>query len=227
MFRERTAEDLVSDVRSRADMVGSDFVEDEEILGYLNTEYAELWSRVRRNEGHPHARKSKAYTVDSDTTLYDLPFDFWDVQSVVANLGGRTVVLEPFMEGERDALTSPLVYPNGYSPRYRVQGDYLEILPATQSFTATLYYTPGSPRLRLGQTPPDTVKGFNGYEDAMVFGAVATCLQKQESDPSFWLAQRERIYRLIEANAAQRDASHPERVTDVTGGIAWPWPWGH
>lgn len=198
-------------------MENSTFVTDEEITEYLNQELAELHGRIKLAEGQPHFRSSRNISVTNGTALYALPVDFLSVQRMTCVIDGITRDMEPFMEGERSGLlNSHLVYPYSLAPRYRIQAGNIEILPSTRTFTATLWYVSSCPRLEDGS---DTFDGFNGYEVAAIFGTCATMLAKEESDPSFYLGQKERIYRHIDAMAAQRDASHPERVTDVHGSL--------
>ncbi len=220
MARLRTAEDCVLDVRKRAGLEFSELVDDDEILEYLNQEFAELRSRIRRNEGQPHHRTTKTIAVTAGTSLYDLPLDCWELLGIEATIGGLTRRVEPFMENERAGLRDALLPTTYATPMYRYASrTQIEFLPATLSFSAILKYVQGEPRLRLHQTPPDTIDGFNGYEIAGIYGAVATCREKEGLDPSFYEARKAKILTLIDANAAQRDAGAPERVTDVTGGI--------
>lgn len=220
MARTRTLADLILDVRQRTNQENSTFVTDAEVTEYLNQEIAELYARIVQAQGPEHYRSSVPVPVVSGTALYALPADFWQLQALEATLGGITGRLRPFMQTEHARLQNaqPFAW---YSPiRYRLQANNLEILPATQTFTATLYYTPAPPRLVSGT---DVLDGFAGYEVAAIYGACATVLQKEESDPSFYLAQRDRIYAHIQSVAAQRDANEPERIQDVTTN---DWPWG-
>ncbi len=220
MARLRTAEDCVLDVRKRAGLEFSELVDDDEILEYLNQEFAEIRSRIRRNEGQPHHRTTKDLAVTAGTSVYDLPLDCWELLGIEATIGGVTGRIEPYMENERAGLRNALLPSTFARPMYRYASrTQIEFLPATVSFTALLKYVAGEPRLRLGQTPPDTIDGFNGYEIAGIYGAVATCREKEGLDPSFYEGRKAKMLALIDANAAQRDAGAPERVTDVTGGL--------
>lgn len=220
MSRTRTAEDLVTDVLQRTGLENSEFVSPAEVMEFVNQELAELRSHIRRAEGHPHKRSSFTIPVVAGTSLYAITAaDFWELMSIEISIGGLNRQLEPFMENERARLINTQIYPYSSSPMYRVMGDSIEFLPSTQTFTATVFYAPNAPRLRLGIVPPDTVDGYNGYEIAAIYGACATVREKEETDPSFFLGQKDRIYKLIEANAANRDAGHPERVTDATGAL--------
>lgn len=219
MSRTRTLTNLIADVRQRTNMeTETDYVTDAEITEYLNQELAELYTHLVSAEGQPHFRSSTPINVTAGISLYALPSDFWRIQEVVASLDGVFRTLEPFMSGERSELANTQLLSahlvNG--PRYRIQADNLEFLPSTRTFTATLFYTRNSPRLVAGS---DTVDGFNGYEVAAIYGTCATIMRKDDADPSFWSMQKDKIYRHIDAMAAHRDASHPERVMDVTGDL--------
>ncbi len=141
----------------------------------------------------------------------------------MANVDGVYRDLTPYMEGERAELLNTQYLGASFSdgPRYRIQADTVEFLPATRSFTGTVFYTRCSPRITAGTT----MDGFNGYELGMIYGACATVLTKEESDPSFYVMLKDRLYRNLDTLAAQRDASHPERVTDVTGDLGFGGEW--
>ena len=122
------------------------------------------------------------------------------------------------MEYERASLLNSQYFSASRSggPRYRIQADNIEFLPTTRDLSVEMFYVRDSPRL---SDDTDTVDGFNGYEVAAIYGACATVLQKEESDPTFYLTQKDRILKRIDALAAHRDGSHPERAVDVTGDL--------
>lgn len=220
MARERSLADMIADVRQRSNMEHSEFVTDDEITEYLNQELAELWSHLTQGGGQPFYRSYYDIDVEEGTSLYPLPADFWVLQGVDATIDGITGALDSFMPLERARMTGAAVEsPWGLcSPvRYRVQAGNIEFLPATRTFTARLWYTPSCPRL---ESPLETFDGFNGFEMAAIYGAVAAVKDKEETDPSFYAGQKERIYRHIDSLAGMRDASRPERVQDVIGGLS-------
>lgn len=213
MARTRTLTEMIADVRVRTNLETSTFVTDAEITEYLNQELAELWARIAQGSGAPHYRSAYSIAVAVGQTLYPLPADYWQCQGVEATIDGSTYRLRSFAPAERAALASSLTrYPWFDATKYRIQAENIEFQPVNQAFDAVLYYTPSQPRLINGG---DTFDGYNGYEMAAIYGACATCQAKEETDPTFYLAQRSRIYDLIESLAAQRDASEPERVQDV------------
>lgn len=219
MSRTRTLTLMIADIRQRTNQEESTFVTDAEITEYLNQELAELWVRLTSGGGQPHYRAFTDIPVASPVSTYALPADFWQLQGVDATIDGITGALMPFMPLQRAAMTrtsaaSPWTLSNPI--RYRLQAANIEFLPATQTFTARVWYTPICPRLVTGS---DVFDGFNGYEMAAIYGACATVLAKEESDPSFYVGQKQRIYNLIDSLSGNRDASQPERVQDVMGGL--------
>lgn len=205
---------MANDVRLRTNFVNSTFVTDAEIYEYLNQALAELWARLVQGSGAPFYRSAITYAVTTASPLYPLPADFWQVQSVEATIDSITYTMRSFAPHERAILTNNQTsrYPYLATTRYRIQAENIEFQPVSQSFSATLYYSPAMPRLL---SAGDTFDGYNGYEMAAIYDACASVCAKEESDPSFFMAQRDRIYKLIETLAGQRDASEPERVQDV------------
>lgn len=226
MARTRTLQQMIDSVRVNTDNRDSqEFVTDDEIKEILNEELAALHAQMTMNEGQPHFRSQIDYPVTEGTSLYPLPDDFYRVQEVVANIDGLSQALTPFMARERADLLNTSWFYNDRSggPKYRIQGDNIEVLPATRSFTLSLFYTRSCPRL---EDPADTTDGFDGYENAAVFGATARVHKMEDTDPSEYEAKKAEIYQRINAQAAARDASAPERVNDVTYALdVWPVGW--
>lgn len=214
MSRSRTLTAMISDVRLRTNQENSTFVTDSEITEYINQELAELWTRLVMAQGQPHYRSSTTISVVTPTAIYALPADFWTVQEVSGTANGSTFNLRPFMANEHAALSSTGIFAPYGPVMYRIQAGNIEFRPATESFTATVYYTSYQPRLVAGS---DTFDGFNGFEMCAIAGACATVLAKEESDPSFYLSLKDRFYTTAERAAAHRDMSSPERVQDVVG----------
>lgn len=216
MSRTRTLTNFIADCRRLAKMENSTFCSDADITELLNQEIAELHARIVQAQGQVHYRSSTTISVVSGTSLYSLPNDFWQVQGVEATINGVTGPLFPFMPTERAALTDDAATSRVF---YRVQAGNIEFLPDTETFTATLYYTPCATRLANGS---DTFDGFNGYEMAAIYGTVAMMLAMEDADPTFWEGRKQNLLRQIDALAAQRDASNPERVQDVmSSGEEW------
>jgi hypothetical protein len=218
MARSRTLTNLLLDVRQRTNQENSTFVTDAELTEYLNQELAELWTRLVLAQGQPHYRSSTTHSVVPPTALYALPADFWTLQEVTSTANGSTVTLLPFMTSEHGALINSTLLVSQSPVRYRLQAGNIEFRPATEAFTATLYYTSTSPRLSAGG---DTFDGFNGFEMCAIAGVCATVFAKEDSDPRFYSEQKDRFYQVAERAAAHRDMANPERTQDVTSHVDW------
>lgn len=216
MSRTRTLTNLIADCRRLAKMENSTFCTDADITEMLNQELAELQTMLGQVQGQPLYRSTATIPVVSGTASYSLATyaaDFFQLQGVEAVVGGTRHALQPFMPLEHATLSDSDTLGGGLGVFYRLQGASIEFLPATETFTATVYYTPTQTRLTTGS---DTFDGFNGYEMAAIYGTVAQMLAMEESDPSFWEMRKDKIVQRIQSIAAQRDASMPERVQDVT-----------
>jgi hypothetical protein len=216
MARTRPLSELVTIVRQRTNMENSEFVTDDEITDSLNEEWAELWGRLTLGENQPHFVSTTTISVELGTTLYALSADFYKLLRLTSTVDRVTRDMEPFMEGERAALENTQYFTPAFltGSRYRLQGDNVEFLPVTRAFTANVRYIRACPVLIEDS---DTLDGFNGYEAIVLAGACALVREKEETDPSFFERRKDRLLGLIAALAAQRDASHPERVTDTVG----------
>jgi hypothetical protein len=224
MARTRTLADMVTDVRQRTNQENSDLCSDDEIGEYLNQELAELWSHVVQGSGQPYYRvEAPPIDVTVGTALYSLPADFWRAQELVAKYNGRTFKLRPFMTGERAGLIDSIDWPGRpwECEMYRIQGEQIEFLPNRHPMTVTLFYTPNCPRLAL----TGSFDGINGWEVAAIYGACATVQAKEETDPSFYAGQRERIYKMIDSMVPHRDGGETERIQDVRASRRNGWIW--
>lgn len=219
MARTRTLDQLIATVRQRTNLENSSFVTDGEIRDFLNEEWGELHSRLTSAEGQPHFVSITTIPVLQGTSLYSLPADFWRLLRLTAEIDGIRRDMDPFQEAEAADLQNTQNFDALWTrgPRYRLQADNIEILPVNRSFTMTMGYIGACPVLVGGA---DTVDGFNGWEAVIIAGACALVREKEETDPAFFERRKDRLYVLIDAWASKRDASKPERVTDVTGGLA-------
>lgn len=225
MARYRTLTSMISAVRRNTDnRDSSGFVTDAELTDIINEQLAELHARLTFKENSPHFRSQHTITVTAGTPLYLLNADFYKVQEVTGTYNQLTRPLGTFMIGERADLLNTQAFGTVLDawPRYRIQADYLELLPANRDMTLDVFYTRACPVLVNGS---DTTNGFDGYEDAAIAGASAVVNQMEGDDPSFYIGAKMARYRDIDEQSAARDRANPDRVLDVTGALdysAWP-----
>ena len=75
-------DDLRLKTRQRADQVNSQFVSDDELDGYINNSYSELYDIIVSRYDDDYFLKSYSLTVNSGTASYDLPSDFYKARGV-------------------------------------------------------------------------------------------------------------------------------------------------
>jgi hypothetical protein len=60
----------------------------------------------------------------------------------------------------------------------------------------------------------DTVDGISGWTEYIICDAAMKCMQKEESDVSVLMAEKQMLIKRIEAMAESRDVGSPARVSD-------------
>lgn len=217
---------LIQSVRRRANIENqSAFITDAEITEYLNAGLASLYDMLVQAGGQPWFRNSYTITTTGNTSSYALPPDFYVMQSVDCLLGNissggiPTITARPYMEFERNRYK---YYPGwlfGTPIYYRLQGQQITFIPAPSgSFSVILNYYPTFVKLTNGD---DSFDGVNGWEEYAVWKAVADCLGKDMSDPSYALGKAGELERKIVSMSELRDAGAPERMTE-SDADGWP-----
>lgn len=214
-------------VRQQADMVGSEFVSDTEIDTYLNQGWRELYGiLVTRSEDYFMADPVEFTLTSSDAGKKAVAADFFKLSGADKQIGSRWIALKPFMFSERNREGG---LERGYSTnlRYRLLGSKLHFSPADLAIGTFRYWYIPSPATM--DSDDDTIDGVNGWEEYAVLHATIKCLQKEESDASLFLAQKQQLRMEIEAQAVNRDEGSPERIQDVRRHEYWDdddeWGW--
>jgi hypothetical protein len=160
--------------------------------------------------------------LGNGTKTYALDAAVWRIIYAQGDIGGRKFNVMNFMEYERPHLQNAgafdFYYPMMYRTMYRLVGDNIEIEPDKQAFTLTLGFVPPPTRLVNGS---ETFDGYAGYEMYPIWATCADMLAKEESDPSYFVGQAQRILQHIKEVGQTRDTANPERVPDVVGMDWW------
>jgi len=225
-----TAEMSLGQVRllaqQRADRVNSQFVTLPEWNSYINQSYFELYDLLVTLYEDYYLAEPVIFTTDGNNT-YDLPngvnYDgaapFYKLLGVDCGLGQSTnawVTLKKFDFIQRNRY----VYPNigasllgVFNMRYRVMGDKLHFIPTPSANQfIRLWYIP-----RVTQLLKDTdiMDGVSGWTEYVVVDAAIKALQKEESDVSVLMAQKQMLKQRIEETAMNRDAGAPDTISDT------------
>jgi uncharacterized protein YfkK (UPF0435 family)/uncharacterized protein YdcH (DUF465 family) len=216
MARTVTLSSIRTQVRQRADMVNSTFVDNDEINQFINNSITELYDLLVQKFGNEYFLNTYSFSTVAGTDSYALPTDFYKLTGVDILVNGTDyLTLRPFMFSERNRFNGS-VSRNilGVSDlRYRLLGSNIKFVPIPDSLqTIRLWYIPYVAEL---VSDSDTLNGVNGYEEYVIVDAAMKCLQKEESDVSVLFAQKQSLIKRIEEAAENRDVGYGERVSDV------------
>lgn len=218
MARKVTLLDLKKRSRERADKVGSGFIQDSELVSYINSSACELYDLLVSAYGDDYFMNSYSFQTVGQTESYNLPSDFYKLLGLDQKIGQEYLTLKPYQFNERNKYRLG-TYWNALSgvggPRYKLSADKISFLPVPDGqYNITLHYVPVCPLL-VGDS--DLFDGVNGWEEYIVIDAAIKMLQKEDSDCSLLVVQKQKIESRIENMKENRDAGQSFRVTDVTG----------
>lgn len=210
-----TLSTLRTRVRQQADQESSTFISDSELTYYINNSAAELHGLLCTLY-EDYYLSSVEFTLTSSNT-YTLPSGFFKLRGLDYSNAGSWISVPRFSFEER----------NKWQERYQ-RGD-LEVWRAYRLMQGAIYVLPeddyaGTYRLwyllnyTAMSSDSDTLSDLMGWDEYVVVDAAIKCLQKEESDASLLMARKAELRKRIEAEAANRDASGPERIT-VVGNI--------
>jgi len=208
-----TLANLRTYVRQQADQESSTFIADSELDRYINNSGAELHGLLSTLYEDYYLTSSQ-FTLTS-SNAYTLPATFFKLRGLDYSNAGSWISVPRFSFEER----------NRWQNRYQ-RGD-LEVWRAYRLTQGSIYILPeddyaGTYRLwyLLAYTPmtgdSDTLSDLMGWDEYVVVDAAIKCLQKEESDVSVLMARKAELKARITSEAANRDASGPERITVVS-----------
>ncbi len=211
MARPVTLEQLIARIRRRADMADDPSVTDADITDIINcSSWPELYDLRIRGYGNDSDCSAGSPTVTGADMQF--PTDFYALRKIFVVDNGRATALKRATDDEMASGFGS----KGKPTHYFFTGNACLLLPepdATYQY-AFMYY-PSAPVL---VDPADTIDDVNGWTEFIVVDAAMQLLQREESDVSVLMAQKEALRQRIQQAAANRDQASPPRVTDVAGG---------
>lgn len=212
-----TLTSLTDQAKQRADMVNSSFVSATEWTQYINNSWCELYDLLISAYGSDYYSSTDTITTVSGTASYALPADHYKtvgIDYVVSST--EKYPLDRYAFRDRN-LRNNAYLNRSYFPsyKYRITGNNVVLSPTpNEIITLEHIYIPVAQEMTIGA---DTIDGVNGFEEYIVVDAAIKALQKEESDVSVLMAQKDRLRKRLEEMAEDRNAGDSDMVTDVTG----------
>ena len=211
---------LKTRILRQADMENSDFVDATDYA--TDPTKAELTEMVRESIQAFYdimVDSFEDYFIEEDTITtvagtkdYALPTDFYKFMGLDYVESSQIYSCRQFIFKERERLTN-LQSGSGRDTKYRVIGDNIRLLPIPNSvLTFTLYYIPTP---TLPQDDADTFDFVQGWDTWVKWDCVIKCLNKEESDVSVAMAERDKAEERIKKLLMNRDANETQRVHNI------------
>lgn len=211
--------------KQRADRQNSEFVTTPEWNTYINQSYFELYDiLVTAFEDYYVAEPLVVQTTGVDTV--ELPNGinhsgarpFYKLLGIDLSQGLNTnawITVHKFNFISRNRFVFPNITSTAlgvFNLRYRVFGDKIKFIPTPSgNQLLRIWYIP---RLQQLLKDTDTLDGVSGWTEYVVIDAAIKALQKEESDVSLLMAQKQMIIDRIQAAAMNRDAGLPDTISD-------------
>lgn len=210
-----TLGELKTQSRQRADMENNDFITDSELTFYINSSIAELHDLLIAAYCEDYVMNEHLFTSDAGLD-YALPADFYKLRGVdVRQNGNIWATVKRFNFNRRNEQQNAFAWNMLGLPylEYRLVGSNIRFnrTPDVNS-QFRLFYYPVATKLVLDADEYDDVNQFSEY---VVVDAAIKMMQKEESDVSVLMAQKEALRKRIIDMAANRDANEPASVTDI------------
>jgi hypothetical protein len=212
--------------QQRADRVNSNFVTLPEWNTYINQSYFELYDLLVQKYGDDYFVSSYLFATNGSNT-YPLPPDFYKGLGLDLSINASNnawITLKRFNFISRNRYVYPQITTNVLGVaglRYRFLDSNIVFEPNAQAGqTVRLWYVP-----RLTQLLQDTdvMDGVSGWTEYVVVDAAIKALQKEESDVSVLVLQKQALIDRIEAAAENRDAGEPNTISNTR---RWTDPYG-
>lgn len=218
-------QDLITLVRQRSNFENNNFIQDSEITAYINNSLGGLDDLLIMTYDDYKVTNYIAFLQDG-YNLIPLPPDFqklravdYNPQNLQPNANGW-YTLNSFQMPERNRFNNAVQ--NVISPwgkvtlSYRVMGNNIMIAPQDEaSGYYQIWYTP---KFAMLVNTTDPLPMYMDTQGWIEFAVVDTCIKifnKDNLDPSGFMAERQELKDRILSAAKNRDAAGPKRVANV------------
>lgn len=212
--------DLVTTLRARTDTSASQFVTDSELAEYLNSSLAELDDLlVATFEDYKvtTVQLTIASSVEGSNYL-TLPADFLKSRRVERQGSATWIPLHRFQIAQQTwYATAGASFDRLSSLHYRIEGSKCWVIPwSNAAGIYRLWYVPRYLVLASGDALPDYMNQ-QAWTEFAICDSGAKVMQKQDLDPSIFLAQKQAQRERVLTAAGNRDAGPPRHMIDTRG----------
>ncbi len=219
--------------QQRADRVNSNFVTLPEWNTYINQSYFELYDLLITLYEDYYVHEPIIFQTNGADQQYPLPngvltfndangspiiakpfYKLMGVDCGLANSGNAWVTLGKFDFIARNRF----IYPNltstflgVFNLAYRLVGSKLMFIPTPSAGQFIRFWY--IPKLVQLLKDTDTVDGVSGWTEYIIVDAAIKALQKEESDISALMVQKQALIKRIEDSAMNRDAGQPDTIS--------------
>lgn len=220
-----TLAEIKLQARQRADQENSTFIAEGELNSYVNSSIAELYDILCEAYGSDYYVTELEGAIVQGTAGYTLPADFYEMKGVDIKVDTQNwQTVERYNFNERNRYPDGAVWNLwGYTNiRYRILGNEVKFTPTPDAdYTYRLHYVPLPTQLVADS---DTLDDLNYYAEYVIVDTAIKMMQKEESDPSIFMAQKEALKKRITDKAANRDAAQADTISDASAQNDW-WYW--
>jgi hypothetical protein len=197
-------------IRNASDETGSKFIDDDELIEYIDQAYAEMYDLIV-DTYQDYKVTFANFTTASSVNIYQLPTNCYKVRGLDCSNG---ISARSFMFEERERLANTTYYNDGLTSnlRYCVLGDTLLLLPTPAEESLTLWFVPAPARIT---EDTQIIDGIAGFEQYIVAHACIEISLKNETDPVPFERKLARCEKKIASFAVNRDAGEPRQVIDA------------
>jgi hypothetical protein len=219
--------------QQKADRVNSTFVTKAEWNVYINQSYFELYDLLVQKYGNEYYVADPLLITTDGSDHYALPtgsnyndarpiYKLLGVDMQIAAANDAWLTLKKYEFIQRNAYVYPQLTSNmfgAFAPRYRLQGGDIKFIPSPAGGQIIrLWYIPRMENLLLDT---DIVDGVSGWTEYIAVDAAIKALQKEESDVTVLMMQKQALIQRIEAAAENRDAGEPEVISPTRRWSGW------
>lgn len=215
--------DFIERVRRYTDTVNAPTPTDAQITGAINTSIRDIYATICEGGAEFLSAQDTIAFPPDEGGFGPLPADFWRLRSLTWLRGTRdNVPLFPFKARDRSALMNqPSAGIGGSVPKYRlatvaVGAPRVELCPpldpAADGISLLVDYIPDPPMLSEGNPSMFCTPGLDEW---IVLDTTIGILATEETDVSYWVAQRQKATAVVTKSMSLRDEYRNSAISDV------------